>query len=284
MNENINWENAINIRRSTRSFEQLPIEEQTMARLKSFVSEMDVPFLHDVKIRFFKVETGSKIYLTQASPPDNMAFIADTDTISISKAGFVGEMAILYATGLGLATCWYGHYSLKELEAVMPHLGDHKDEALSDPPKGGYGKGEVKGKRAICITPLGYWKEKGIRLIDRFQTSFFSHKRKPLGELLEHGIKVEILPPEIHYALDLARKAPSGLNSQFWRFGVSSDYKTVSIAMPVDYKHIKWEHPNVDIGICACHFWLGLMMKNVDCRVSLSKEQDRAVWRFEILG
>jgi len=27
-----------------------------------------------------------------------------------------------------------------------------------------------------------------------------------------------------------------------------------------------WEHPDVDIGICACHFWLGLLLKNVDCK------------------
>lgn len=282
MQDNINWENVINSRRSTRSYEFRSVEEQTIVRLKNFVSEMKAPFIHDVKIRFFQAEPGSKIYLAQAAPPDNMAFIADTDILSISKAGFVGEMAVLYATHLGLATCWYGHYSLHELERVMPHLGKYKTEALQDAPKGGYGKGEVQGERAICISPLGYWKHKGVRLFDRMQESFISHKRKSIGELIDNGIKEESLPPEIHFALDLARKAPSALNSQFWRFKISSDYKTVSIGMPIDYKHIKWEHPNVDIGICACHFWLGLMMKKVGFEVSLSLEDDRAVWRFVI--
>lgn len=56
----------------------------------------------------------------------------------------------------------------------------------------------------------------------------------------------------------------------------------IAIAMPVGYKHIKWEHPDVDIGICASHFWLGLTMKNVSSRVSLNQEQGRAVWRFLI--
>ncbi|MEW5921757.1 MAG: hypothetical protein AB1796_12595 [Bacillota bacterium] len=54
--------------------------------------------------------------------------------------------------------------------------------------------------------------------------------------------------------------------------------------MPVGYKHFKWEHPDVDIGICACHFWLGLLLQNVDCRVSVNQEQGRAVWRFEDMG
>ncbi|NPV51387.1 MAG: hypothetical protein HPY60_09355, partial [Candidatus Methanofastidiosum sp.] len=58
--------------------------------------------------------------------------------------------------------------------------------------------------------------------------------------------------------------------------------KTISIAMPVGYKHLKWEHPDVDIGICACHFWLGLMMKDVKSKVSVNEEESRAVWKFEI--
>ncbi|MEN6378693.1 MAG: hypothetical protein ABFD15_03825 [Methanofastidiosum sp.] len=42
-----------------------------------------------------------------------MAFIADTDIPSISTAGFVGEMVILYATSLKLATCWMTIIHLK---------------------------------------------------------------------------------------------------------------------------------------------------------------------------
>jgi hypothetical protein len=93
-------------------------------------------------------------------------------------------------------------------------------------------------------------------------------------------MKEKDLPPELLNAFDLARRAPSAANSQFWRFRVSPDYKTVSIAKPVDYKHFKWEHPDVDIGICACHFWLGLMTQDIDCRVSLDEERGRALWHF----
>ncbi len=118
--------------------------------------------------------------------------------------------------------------------------------------------------------------------MDRLQENLISYKRKPIENFLEGDIKANELSPEILYALDLARKAPSAANSQHWRFNVSSDQKTISIFMPVDYKHIKWEHPNVDIGICASHFWLGLTKKNINCTVSLKKEEDRAVWRFQL--
>ncbi|NYT04305.1 MAG: hypothetical protein GKC00_06320 [Candidatus Methanofastidiosa archaeon] len=279
MLEEIDWESAINVRRSVRIYEMREIEKDSMDKLKNFVDNMKVPFAQDIKIRFFKANSDKKLLSFFNSPPDGMAFISNTDIASISKVGFVGEMAILYATSLGISTCWYGHYSLEELEKIMPHLGENN---TLDNPKWGYGKGVVKGERAICISPLGYWKKEGLRITDRVTGSFMSYKRKEINALLDRELKEESLTPELLYAFDLARKAPSGANSQHWRFKVSSDLKSISIAMPVGYKHIKWEHPDVDIGICASHFWLGLMMKNIESKVSVTEEEGRAVWRFEI--
>lgn len=276
---NIDLENAINIRRSARSFEMRPVEESKLELLQSFADKMEIPFDHDVKIRMFKANMDKKLYTVFVSPPDGMAFLANTDICSLAAVGFIGELWILYATSLGLATCWYGHYGLSELERIMPHLSEY---AALPMPKWGYGKGEVEGERAVCITPLGYWQKEGVRFFDRVTETFISYKRKPVDALLENGMTEEHLPPEILYAFDLARKAPSAANSQHWRFGVSDDFKTVTITMPVGYKHVKWEHPNVDLGICACHFWLGLKLKGIDCKVLLSEDQGRAVWKFEI--
>lgn len=275
----IDWEKAINARRSVRSYEMKKVGEPAIELLDQFKENLNVPFEHGVTIRRFQARPDKKLYFAFDSPPDNLAFFADTDTCSVSSAGFIGEMMILYAASLGLSTCWFGHYSLAELERLMPHLGSHAD---SSGPKWGYGKGQVEGQRAICVTPLGYWKQEGLRLLDRMQESIISHRRKPAADLLEGGMTEGELPPEIAYALDLARKAPSAANSQHWRFAVTGGGTEIAIAMPVGYKHIKWEHPDVDVGICASHFWLGLTMKNVSCRVSLSEEQGRAVWRFLI--
>jgi nitroreductase len=275
----IDWEKAIRIRRSVRSYEMNRVEKVETDLLDHFIDSLKVPFEHHVRIQRFQARPDKKLYFAFDSPPDNLAFLADTDVCSISAAGFVGELVILYATSLGLATCWYGHYDLAELERLMPHLGSFRESTRS---RWGYGKGFVEGERAICVTPLGYWKQGGMRLVDRMQESLISHRRKPAEDLLEGGLTDRELSPELSYALDLARKAPSAANSQHWRFAVGSGGKEISIAMPVGYKHIKWEHPDVDIGICASHFWLGLVMKNINCKVSISEEQGRAVWRFVI--
>ena len=54
--------------------------------------------------------------------------------------------------------------------------------------------------------------------------------------------------------------------------------------MPVGYKHFKWEHPNVDIGICACHVWLGLIDKGYNPAVTVNEDSGRAVWKFQSSG
>ncbi|MEW6081348.1 MAG: nitroreductase family protein [Bacillota bacterium] len=276
--QKIDWESAINARRSTRVYQERAVEESKMDLLKGFIGDLRVPFEHGVKVRLFKTNPDKRLYTVFRAPPDGAAFLSETDVRSISAAGFVGETLVLYATSLGLSTCWYGHYSLAELESIMPHLGPH---ASSPMPRWGYGSNTLQGVRAICITPLGYAETKGLRFPDRLTGMLFSHRRKPVGAFLEGGMTEERLPAGLLYALDLARKAPSAVNSQFWRFGVSPDFKVVSISRPVGYRHMKWEHPDVDIGICACHFWLGLLMSNVGCDVSLTEEQGRAVWRFQ---
>lgn len=274
------WDEAINKRRSCRSFEMRAVTDQTMSKLKDFTGNIPAPFSHDVEIRFFTAEAGRALSNNLRNPPpDGMGFIAGTDLLSVAKTGFVGELAILYATGLGLSTCWYGHYLLPEVERIMPHLGEYKNDPH---PHYGYAKGEVEGKRAICITPIGYWEQKGARLIDRMTMNLMSFKRKPLVELMENNQNPETLLDHLRYALDLARKAPSGANSQHWRFSVSDDCKTVTIAKPVGYQHIKWEHCEVDVGICACHFWIGLQIQGIKCELDAEENQDRIMWKFKL--
>ena len=118
--------------------------------------------------------------------------------------------------------------------------------------------------------------------MDRITKTAFSHKRKELVELLENRDDVDRLAEDVVYALDLGRKAPSALNSQPWRFGFEDDFETVLIAMPQGYRHGTWEHPNVDIGICACHVWLGLIDKGYDPKVVVHEDSGRAVWKISL--
>ena len=272
---------SIDSRRSARSYKIKAVEENVMKSIMDFANSMPVPFEHDVEIKFFKADPTKTLYTVMKSPPDNVAFMAETDIVSISKVGFIGELLILFAQSKGLSTCWYGHYKLAELESLMPHL--QSAEQLKESNMGyGYSKGVTTGRRVICITPLGYYEDAGLRLMDRVTKKISSFKRKEIKDLLENPNDYDKLSDDILYVLDLGRKAPSAANSQMWRFGFEDNYKTITVAMPVGYKHFKWEHPNVDIGICASHVWLGLIDRGYNPAVTVNEESGRAVWRFSV--
>jgi len=272
---------TIDARRSARSYQMMPVDQDVMDAIKNFARAMLIPFDHHVTIRFFHADPTKTLYPLMKSPPDNIAFVAETDSISISQVGFVGELLILYAQSKNISTCWYGHYKLAELERLMPHL--QSPDQLKEANKGfGYSKGETAGVRAICITPLGYYEDGGLRLMDRITEKTISHKRKEIIELLENQDSFSHLSDDILYALDLGRKAPSAGNAQMWRFGFEDSFNTITIAMPPGYQHFKWEHPNVDIGICACHVWLGLLDRGWQPTVKVSEEAGRAVWKISI--
>lgn len=76
--------------------------------------------------------------------------------------------------------------------------------------------------------------------------------------------------------------APSAANSQMWRFGVSEGCRAITIAKPIGYKHFKWEHPDVDVGMCAAHAWLGLLERGLIPNVEVHQDADRAFWTFRL--
>ncbi len=272
---------TIDSRRSVRSYKMIEIDTDVLESVKNYAKSIAVPFEHNVEIKFFNAEPTGTLYMTMKSPPNNIALITETDFMSISKAGFIGELLILFAQSKGLSTCWYGHYKLAELERLMPHL--QTAEQIKESNMGyGYSKGITTGKRVICITPLGYYEDRGLRLLDRITKKTISFKRKEIKELLENPNDYDKLSGDILYALDLGRKAPSAANSQMWRFAFTDNFKTIIVAMPIGYKHFKWEHPNVDIGICASHIWLGLIDKGYNPEVTVSEDSGRAVWRLSI--
>jgi nitroreductase len=276
-----NFSEAVNNRRSVRSYKLEPLKPETLSKLSEYSKTVKPPFDCATEIRFFKAYPTKELYKMMTSPPDNVAFLSKTDTISIAKTGFVGELVILMAQSLGVSTCWYGHYKLSELQRLMPHLQDASQ--LKEAPNGfGYSKGITEGVRAICISPLGYYESKGLRLMDRITKNMYSFNRKEIKDLLENPEGTAHLTDELSYALDLARKAPSAANSQMWRFGFEDDYRTVTVAMPPGYRHFKWNHPNVDIGICACHLWLALIERGLEPIVTVYVDSERAVFSFKL--
>ena len=279
-------------RRSVRTFSGEPVAEELLDDIMGFARELSVPFEHNTRFEMFTTEPGSKVYATGLNPPTNIAMLAQTDLVSVSKAGFVGELVMLYATSLGLSTCWFGHYKLAEVGKYIPGIGG-TDRVRESTMGFGYGAHVDVGERAICCMPIGYRDAGEKPSAGSDETTPGSDRksadpgaantdadRKPVEELLEDpGIAREI-PEDIAHALEFARLAPSVGNSQMWRFGFEDDFGTITVAKPVGYEHFKWEHPDVDVGMCAAHLWLGLIQNGHDPHVEAVVDADRVKWLF----
>jgi nitroreductase len=271
---------AIPIRRSVRTFESTDLSQEILDKLKIFSESLNVPFVHNTKPLFFKAESGKKLYNNGVNSPNNVALFSQTDKVSISKTGFIGELIVLYATSLGISSCWFGHYNLRELGRYID--GIYTRDRIKESTWGmGYGYGNRSqidvGERVICCLALGEPDENSKRIINMIMDKIGT-KRKSIDELID--AKAE-LQTDIKDVLELARLAPSAGNSQMWRFGVVNG--AITVAKSIGYKHFKWEHPDVDIGICASHIWLGLLNKGYEPKISIEMSEDRVMWKFEYL-
>lgn len=268
---------AIPLRHSYRAFVPRAAAESERSDIRKFIENLSTPFDNKTRCILFTAECGKRLYNNGINPPTNMAILAQTDLVSISKAGFTGELVMLYAVSLGLTTCWFGHYRLSELGRYFDGIA--APERIRESTMGyGYGKGVDIGERVICCMPIGQRKENSRRLVD-YVAGKNGAGRKPLEQLLEPEVRIEDIPEDIRQILGLARLAPSAANSQMWRFGYENHRLTV--AKPIGYRHFKWEHPDVDIGMCAAHIWLGLLCAGYSPSVSAVQDEDRAFWTFD---
>ncbi|MDR3303656.1 MAG: hypothetical protein LBS86_04525 [Treponema sp.] len=272
---------AIPERHSTRTFLSAQLSDAEVNHVGDFVQGLALPFESGAEFRFFNASPGKGLYNNGIAPVNNIALIAETDLVSVSKTGFAGELVMLYATSIGLATCWFGHYKLSELGKYIDGIATK--ERLQESAFGyGYGNHHDVGKRVICCIPFGNGDAASKRVIDRIMGKLGAH-RKPLPELLEEHTALSDIPSDITEMLDAARLAPSAGNSQMWRFGFDKNTKMLTVAKPIGYKHFKWEHPDVDIGICAAHIWLGLVNKGYELNIKAEQLEDRAFWSFELV-
>ena len=267
---------AIPLRHSFRNFHPAPLPEDVLTDLKAFGIAMSLPFEGAERFCFFTAECGKKLYNNGINPPTNLAIFSQTDLVSLSKAGFAGELMILRGVSAGLTTCWFGHYRLAELGRYLEGIAS--PERLKESTLGyGYGRGVDVGERVVACIPLGYPQTERKRLIDRLAERVGSG-RKPLEALLEKGTKPEDIPDNIREVFRLGSLAPSAANSQMWRFGFREG--RITVAKPVGYRHLKWEHPDIDVGCCAAHIWLGLREKGITSQVDVVRKEDRAFWEF----
>ncbi len=231
------WQDTLQKRHSTRSYNAEPLAEDKIAALHDFFTHFLSPPIRATLItegvdKIFRGVIGR--YGKVKGAPACIAFITDTTAPHHQeKTGYYGEAAILECTALNLATCWVG--GLFDRAAA----GRHMELA--------------PGERIFAVTPVGYPAD-AMTFDERLMKGLAkSHTRKELSQLCT-GMSPDKWPGWVKSALEAVRCAPSALNRQPWRFLVEE--KSITLSLDND-KDSPFLSKLLDCGIAMLHIEVG---------------------------
>jgi nitroreductase len=259
---------AIFTRRSIRKYAPQPIDEKQWNELQHFINSIQVPFLHNIQISMHHTPADLSVFYFQ-EPPQFAAFqaphaIKPVHVIEQAQLGFIGQLFVIYATSMGLATCWMGHHSQKAANKIV-----YGREADQEP------------NCILCTTPIGYLAEKK-GLINTLTEKMWGKKQSVEEKLTPESLTT--FPEPIKKALDAACQAPSAMNSQCWQFTISQQdgIYQVKINKKPGWTHFKWHYVNIDAGTSAANFWIALKAQNISPTIKLYDDGETAYWEFRI--
>jgi nitroreductase len=266
---------TIKTRHSVRTYNGVSPSEDDRSRILSYADTSQNPFGVPVTFRFLEktdelsseklgtygVIKGTKLYLGATVPDGRFA---------LEALGYEFERLILYATSLGLGTCWLaGTFNRSGFAATM---GVKDDELFP------------------AVSAIGYSAEKRSMTEAIFRKALRSDHRKPWDQIFydnnfESPLSKESAG-EYADALEMLRLSPSATNKQPWRVVRSNQiYHFYEDKTPGYGEKLSFDLQLVDVGISACHFVLtaqemGLTGNIVDHEDSSITKPQNTHYRF----
>lgn len=235
--------------------ENKKVTEDTINKLNEYIENLQGPFKPKVRFKLIKTkESTSKIgfgtYGVIKGADTYIGAVVEKGYMALENLGYEMEELILYATSLGLGTCWMG--------------GTFN--------KSGFAKAmEVKENEIFTIiSPVGY-KSEEVRMVDKLFRKGKGDRRKEWGELFFLNdfytpLDKEANIGEIKEAFENLRLAPSAVNKQPWRVVLDGE-KVHFFKVGKQTQAQKDIHLNlseVDMGIALAHFDLTCKEKGIE--------------------
>ena len=240
----------IKTRKSCRTYENKSIENASLQKLKDFISEINKQ--SKIKARYVIADSadttkGSAVklgtYGVISGANTFIVGIADKDEKDAAEFGYQFEKIILYATELGLQTCWLGGTFNRGSFERSVDLGDHEIIPI--------------------VSPVGYGKEKRKLLESAMRSLAGSDQRKPWPEIFFNKDSSTGLTEKDagNYALtlEMLRLAPSASNKQPWRVIMTYNRFDFFLSRTPGYHSTGFDLQKNDIGIAMCHFELSAL-------------------------
>ncbi len=214
------WE-AIEKRISCRAYRDEPLPDAVIRRLEE-------------KIETLNAESGLRFVLVRGTPAVKLsgamfagrvglcaALIGGEDPLSAEKVGYYGQDLVLFATQLGLGTCWVaGTFDRKSVAVTLE-----------------------EGERLWDVVPIGYAAEKTPKKQAMIRAAIRRRSRK-LEDFVESGLPFDELPLWIRRGAEAISLGPSAVNQQpvnilwsdgcakakLWKHGHGLEYNDLGIA------------------------------------------------------
>lgn len=244
MQTNTSWIQSIRDRISVRTYEDKSIDQELMYKLNTFINEIN----KDVKEKMrFQIITNSETNPQESIKLGTYGVIKGTNTFIAGivkqngheiELGYQLEKFVLYATSLGLGTCWLGGtYNRNDFEN---HLSLNNNESL------------------VILIAIGYKKDKLSMMDSAVRLVAKSNQRKPwenlfFNESIDNSLKKELIDG-YSTVLELVRIAPSASNKQPWRIVKRDKYYDLYLCRTPGYGILGYDIQLNDMGIAKYHF------------------------------
>lgn len=248
----------VKTRTSIRTYDNTSINKEILNKLNEFITDIKGTFKAKVRFKIINSKeeiNGGKLgtYGIIKGATTYIGVAVEEGYMDLEELGYEMEALILYATSLGLGTCWIaGTFKKSEFSKVM----DVKENEIF-----------------AAISPIGYKADKKsfLEKIIKFQGR--SGKRKDWSELFKLKNFTEPIPINkdlgiIEESLENVRLAPSAINKQPWR--IIKDENKFHFYKEEKYssysKGTGRDNHRIDMGIAMCHFELTCKEHGVDGR------------------
>jgi len=220
---------AIEIRRSRRSYDPTPIDPEIAGKLQQLIAR----YAEEAGLRMeFVLDNGAafeglrRSYGMFSGVRHYVGLIADDrDPVSAERLGYYGELLLLHAVAMGLAGCWVaGSYDKKACPLNLP-----EHEAL------------------ICVIVLGNTSQDPSGK-EKLIYNLIHRKTKSIEEMYTADTDV---PDWFIAAMEAVKRAPSAINRQPVKFSYKEGRVSAWVEGKID------DMLALDFGIAKCHFALG---------------------------
>lgn len=265
------WTQTIQERISVRTFDGNEMSPLVSDELEHYIDEVNLNIKTKAKIQIIRNgangEDAQKLgtYGIIKGTRTFIAAIVESDEVDAVELGYELEKIVLFATGLGLGTCWLGGtFNRKDFEQFM---------SLKE------------NENLVILIAIGYKKERKSLIESTMRILAKSDQRKPTTELFfDQNIDATLdlsLLGDYAKVLEMVRIGPSASNKQPWRILKDGASYHFYLCRTPGYGLMNYDLQLNDIGIAKCHFDLSaLELGLVGHWVKLELNNHPANWEY----